>query len=370
MATDPTPATPDGAPSAPAPAHVTTAQVIKVLAGIVIIAAGIYYARGLIVWVALAAFLAMVCSKPVQWLRDRKVPAGLAVAIVLLCLVALMILTLGLVGSAAAGFSQALPKYQDNLNGIIEGVVAQVERLGGKVDAESLQSMVNSRKLLGLLSSLLGSLFEALSNTFLIFLLVAFMLADAASLPARLRLAFGGPGADLRRFHQVIDSVNTYLWVKTWISLLTGLLVGIGTAILGLDFAILWGFLAFVFNYIPNIGSLIAAVPAVLLAFLQGGWDMAIWTAVIFLVVNNVIGNVVEPRVLGQKMGLSSLVVFLSLLIWSALLGPVGMLLSVPLTMVIKIALESTPDGQGIAALLGDDAGGAEEPAAAAEYPG
>jgi predicted PurR-regulated permease PerM len=190
----------------------------------------------------------------------------------------------------------------------------------------------------------------------LILLLVAFMLADAASLPSRLRAAFGGENADLSRFYQVADSVNTYLWVKTWISLLTGVLIGGITALLGLDFAILWGFLAFIFNYIPNIGSLIAAIPAVLLGLLQGGWDLALWTAVVFLVVNNVIGNVVEPRVLGRKMGLSSLVVFLSLLIWSALLGPIGMLLSVPLTMVIKIALESTPDGKGIAALLGDEA--------------
>ena len=124
-------------------------------------------------------------------------------------------------------------------------------------------------------------------------------------------------------------------------------------AIIGLDFPILWGFLAFIFNFIPNIGSLIAAVPAVLLALLQGGWDLALITGVGFLVVNNVIGNVVEPRVLGQKMGLTSFVVFLSLLVWSWLWGPIGMLLSVPLTMVMKIALESMPDGKRIAALLG-----------------
>ena len=352
--------TPDTTSAAPEKEHVTSAQVIKVLAGLVIIAAGIYYARSLLVWVALAAFISMVCSKPIGWLKEKGVGGGLAIGIVLVCVIGLMLLTVALVGTAAAGFSKALPTYQENLNTLVQGAVHQIERLGGKVDDESLKNLVDSRRLVGLVSGLIGSLIGALSNTVLILLLVAFMLADSASLPERLRKAFGGPDADLSRFYQVTDSVNTYLWVKTWISLLTGLFVGIGTAILGLDFAILWGFLAFVFNYIPNIGSLIAAIPAVILALLQGGWDMAIWTAVIFLVVNNVIGNVLEPRMLGQKMGLSSLVVFLSLLIWSALLGPIGMLLSVPLTMVIKIALESTPDGQGVAALL---AGGTDEDA-------
>lgn len=347
----PTPA-PD--PS-PVPEHISAARVLVILASLAIVVTGIYLAGSLLVWIALAAFLAMVCSKPIGWLKRKGLNGTLALCVVLLVLVGAMALTVALVGSTAAEFSQSLPRYQERFTAIVSGAIAQIEKLGIDLDDDSLKQAFDSRKIVGLVSSLIGGVIGALSNTFMILLLVAFMLADATSLPTRLRKAFGGPGADLHRFYQVTDSVNTYLWVKTWISLLTGVCIGVGTAILGLDFPILWGFLAFIFNFIPNIGSLIAAVPAVLLGLVQGGWEMALWTAAIFLVVNNVIGNVVEPRVLGQKMGLSSLVVFLSLLVWSALLGPIGMILSVPLTMVIKIALESTPDGRGIAALLGDE---------------
>ena len=211
----------------------------------------------------------------------------------------------------------------------------------------------DTKRLFELISSVIKSLIGALSDMLMILLLVIFMLADAETLPARLRTALGGSGADLSRFYEVTASVNTYLWVKTWISLLTGVFVGIFTAVIGLDFPFLWGFLAFVFNYIPNIGSLIAAIPAVLLGLLQGGWDLALIVGIGFLVINNVIGNVVEPRILGKRMGLTIFVVFLSLIVWSWLWGPIGMLLSVPLTLIIKIALESTPDGKAFAALLG-----------------
>ena len=117
----------------------------------------------------------------------------------------------------------------------------------------------------------------------------------------------------------------------------------------------LWAVLAFLFNYIPNIGSIIAAVPAVLLAFVQLGPATASFTALGFVVSNMVMGNVIEPRYMGRGLGLSTLVVFLSLIFWGWLLGTVGMLLSVPLTMIVKIALESSPDTRWVALLLASD---------------
>lgn len=343
---------------APAPerSHVTVAYLVKVGAGIVILTAGLKLASSLFVPIALAAFLAMICNKPVAWLTRKGVPAGLAIGLVLIALSVLLLLTAVLVGGSASEFTAEVPKYQKNLDSIVGGLVGKLDDLGIDVDETKAQMAFDSKRLLELVSDVIKSLIGALSDVFMILLLVIFMLADAQSLPARLRAAYGGPDADLSRFHRVAESVNTYLWVKTWVSALTGLCIGVFAAVIGLDFPFLWGFLAFIFNFIPNIGSLIAAVPAVLLALLQGGWDLALITGVGFLVVNNVIGNVVEPRVLGQKMGLTSLVVFLSLLVWSWLWGPIGMLLSVPLTMVIKIALESMPDGKRIAALLGPTA--------------
>jgi predicted PurR-regulated permease PerM len=139
------------------------------------------------------------------------------------------------------------------------------------------------------------------------------------------------------------------------VSLGTGLCVSIGLFFLGLDYAPLWGLLAFLFNYIPNVGSIIAAVPAVLLAVVQLDLGHALLVAALYLIVNVIMGNAVEPRLMGQKLGLSALVIFISLVFWGWVLGPVGMLLSVPLTMVVKIALEVNESTRWLAILLSSD---------------
>ena len=134
---------------------------------------------------------------------------------------------------------------------------------------------------------------------------------------------------------------------------MTGLLIWICLAIIGVDYAIIWALIAFLLNYIPNIGSLIAAIPAILFSYVQLGFNGAIWTTIVFVAVNTVIGNVIEPRVMGKGLGLSTFVVFWSLLFWGFVLGTIGMFLSVPLTMAIKIMLAQNGQTRWIAILLG-----------------
>ncbi|MBA7685918.1 AI-2 transport protein TqsA [subsurface metagenome] len=141
--------------------------------------------------------------------------------------------------------------------------------------------------------------------------------------------------------------------IKTLVSLATGVLVTIWIAIIGVDYPLLWGLLAFALNYVPNIGSIIAAIPVVLLATIQLGIIQAVAVAIGYLAVNLVMGNVIEPRFMGRGLGLSTLVVFLSLIFWGWILGPVGMLLSVPLTITAKIALDSSEETRWIGVLLG-----------------
>jgi predicted PurR-regulated permease PerM len=131
-------------------------------------------------------------------------------------------------------------------------------------------------------------------------------------------------------------------------------------AVVGVDFPVLWGVLAFFLNYVPNIGSIVAAIPPTLLALLGlgGGASFAILTG--YVVINNVLGNIVEPRVMGQGLGLSPFAVLLSLVFWGWVLGPIGMLLSIPLTMAVKIAMESGDQTRWIAVLLGPGAAAAE----------
>jgi predicted PurR-regulated permease PerM len=174
-----------------------------------------------------------------------------------------------------------------------------------------------------------------------------------SSFPVKLRAILGSSDPSLANFDQVIGEVKHYLSLKTLTSLATGVAIAVWLAAMGVDYALLWGLLAFMLNFVPNIGSIIAAIPAVLLALIQLGLGSAVFAAIAFLVVNVVIGVVIEPRLMGYRMGLSTLVVFLSLIFWGWVLGPIGMLLSVPLTMTVKIVLQSNESTRWMAILLG-----------------
>ena len=174
-------------------------------------------------------------------------------------------------------------------------------------------------------------------------------------MPRRVHVALADPEMKLHHIDRFIKSVNSYLVIKTLVSLGTGLLIGGWLWFLGVDHFLLWAVLAFLLNYIPNIGSIIAAIPAVLMAFVQFGFGVAGLVAGGFILVNTVMGNMVEPRLMGRGLGLSTLVVFLSLIFWGWLLGSVGMLLSVPLTMIVKIALETRTETNWLAILLSSD---------------
>jgi predicted PurR-regulated permease PerM len=189
----------------------------------------------------------------------------------------------------------------------------------------------------------------------LILLTVVFILLEVQSFPVKVRALTGAGSHGPSQLNRLFESVKKYVAVKTLVSLLTGLSVGIMLLVIGVDFPLLWATLAFFLNYVPTIGSLIAAIPTVLLALVQLGTTAAVATAAGYLVINTLLGNVIEPRVMGRSVGLSPLVVFLSLVFWGWVLGPVGMLLSVPLTMVVKIALEGNPQTRALALLLGTE---------------
>ena len=203
-----------------------------------------------------------------------------------------------------------------------------------------------------LVAKMLSGLGGVLTNSFLILLTVIFILLEASSFPRKVRAAFGDPKNSLSQFSKITEAVNNYLAIKTLVSLGTGVVVTIWVGLLGIDFPVVWGLLAFLLNFIPNLGSIISAVPPVLLGYIQFGIGRALIVAAGYAVVNVVFGNWVEPKLMGRKLGLSTLVVFLSLVFWGWVWGPAGMLLSVPMTMVVKIALESHPSTKWISILL------------------
>jgi len=204
-----------------------------------------------------------------------------------------------------------------------------------------------------LIGALLTSVANLVSTSLLVLLLVVFMLVEIGRWRLKICYALGDPQADLRRFSNAAREVQKDLLVKTGANAATGLLCGAWAAVIGVDFPILWGLIAFMLNYIPTLGSIITSVPPILLSLLMFGPGTAIGTAAGFIMINVTLGNVVEPRIMGRALGLSPLVVLVSMVFWWWLWGPVGALLSAPLTMMVKIVLANTTDLRWIAILLG-----------------
>jgi predicted PurR-regulated permease PerM len=194
-----------------------------------------------------------------------------------------------------------------------------------------------------------------LTNVFLIFFTMIFILLEASSVKTKVQAAFGRKAASFQRPREFMTNLGRYLGIKTIVSFATGFLVWLLTWTIGLDFPLLWGMLAFLLNYVPTIGSIIAAVPAILLALVQLGPGAALATLTGFVGINVLFGNFIEPRLMGYGVGISPLVVFVGLFFWGWVFGPVGMLLSVPLTMTLKLALESDEGTRWIAIFLGSE---------------
>ncbi|WP_321390131.1 AI-2E family transporter [uncultured Desulfuromusa sp.] len=332
-----------------------SAGFILTLAALIIIIAGLKTAQALLVPFLLAFFISVICAGPFFWLQQRKIPAPVALLLVISVVMLGGLVVVTLIGTSVNDFTNELPVYQDKLRIQTLTLFDWLDKLGIKISKQILLEHFNPGSIMQSAASMLATAGGVLTNSFMIMLTVVFILFEAAGMPNKLRAALPDADSSLASFEKFSTSVRQYLVIKTIVSLGTGLVVTIGLLLLGLDYAPLWGMIAFLLNYVPNIGSIIAAIPAILLAVVQLGPIHALLVAVLYLVTNVVMGNAVEPRMMGQKLGLSALVIFISLVFWGWVLGPVGMLLSVPLTMVVKIALEVNDSTRWMAILLSSD---------------
>jgi predicted PurR-regulated permease PerM len=311
-------------------------------------------AQSVVIPVLMAGFLAVVADVPVAWLHRRGVPRIAAILLVV-TVVALLVLATGvLVGSSLQQLAQRAPEYQHKIRQQVDSLLTGVETSPLRDQIATVLTKTSPEKALGLAVSVLGGVGDLFGRIFVILLLMILMIVEAPSFEAKAE-ALGSSRGSLA---SLTRSVRGYLAIKSVTSLATGIVVGLLLAVLGVDFAALWGLLAFLFNYVPTVGSILAAVPPVLLGLIQSGPGLALAVLALYLVVNLVIGNVLEPRIMGEGLGLSTFVVLLSLLLWGWVLGPIGMLLSVPLTTAVKMGLETNDDTKKIAQLLGRGAAG------------
>lgn len=338
----------------PLPQEKIGQNILLKLATLVVILGGIKLSAEIVVPFLMALFFAIVLNPLVSWLMRRKMRRGVAIFLVVMVVLIGLALLIAMIAGSLQEFSEVYPQLQAQTEQKLAVVQHFAARFHVVISPESLAQRLDPNAVMNVATTMLGQFSGAMAQIVLVMMTVIFMLFEVHHLPYKLRYALVNPQIRIAGMHKALKGVTHYLALKTLISLATGLLVWLALLALGVKFALLWGVVAFVLNFVPNIGPVIAGIPPVLQALLLNTPLEAGLVAALFIAIHMLLGNLLEPRVMGRGLGLSSLVVFLSLIFWGWLLGPVGMLLSVPLTSVCKILMETTPGGGKLAILLGN----------------
>ena len=333
-------------------------------AALVVVIWGVNQAQAAMVSSLVAVFLAALGTPPVLWLERKRLPPALAVLGVLAVMMAVLLVVGVFVGTSLSGFNASLPAYQQSIQAQASSITAALAGKGFAVTDKVLIEYLNPAAAMRYAAEALGGLGAAVSNVVLLLLTVMFILLEASSFPVKLRAVLGDPRQRFPEFTRFVGEIQRYMLVKTALAAAAGLLLGIWLAVLGIDSPVLWGFLAFLLLYIPHVGSILAGIPAVSLTLVQFGPGRAALVAAGYVAVNFILGNVVEPKLMGKKLSLSTLVVFLSLVFWGRMLGLPGAVLCIPLTLALKFAAESHTGTRWLAILLGPEAPAKDVPPA------
>ena len=331
------------------------ARALIVTAAIAIVVIFLELTASIVAPMLLAVFIAIVATPPLRWMRRFGMPKWAALAFIVFVLLDVGSLFLLVFTGALEGFRDSLPGYRERFMLLSEQFGGWLEAAGMAGSREAVPDIFDSARVSALVRTILSNVSGLFGTGLLILLAVVFMLLEAPNLSAKLQTAFHFTEEAEARLRRVLSAVSQYMAIKSLTSLATAVCVWILLWFFGIDFAVLWALLAFLFNFIPFVGALLMMIPPVLLALVQTDLGTALMVAAGILVVNTVIGSILEPKIMGRGLGISTLAVFLSLLFWGWVLGTVGVFLSVPLTMALMIALEASPQTRPIAILLGPE---------------
>ncbi|MFC7338629.1 AI-2E family transporter [Haloferula chungangensis] len=303
--------------------------------------------------VLLSLLIVTIASPPLQWLRKLGVSTGASVLLGIIVVIVVLSASSVLLSAALNRFSEALPLYHDQLVEHSDRLDVWLAAKGIDPHKGGVLHHFTPERINHLTESAITHMGSAVSNALLVLFVVIFMLAEATHFSRKLAKVMGTGGAAAPALAHLLRDIHLYITTKAVVSALTGILIWIGLSIFGLEYAGLWGFLAFMFNFIPSFGSIVAAVPPVLLALLHGSPIYAGGVVLLFLAVNILIGNMLEPIVVGRALGLSAVTVLLSLVFWGWMFGVVGMLVSVPLSMAVRAFADAYPPTRWLAVLMG-----------------
>ncbi len=303
----------------------------------------------------LAIFLSYIVNPVLEFLTRRKIPRSLAVIVLILATFSLMYLLGVVFYSSGKAFAAEIPKYGEQFQALVAKLEAS-RLLGAHWRLSTLLGSFNAEKIASIAVAALGPFFSFLSTLLLVLVFLVFILAGRGRLAGKIERSFS-PG-QAKRIAGILEKIDgqieKYLAIKTVICAMNGIVVGVVLALFGVDFAVVFGFLAFLLNYIPNIGSTVATAVPILIAFFQYG---SVWRCLAILAIvvalDNLMGNFLEPKLMGKGLGLSPLVIIFSLIFWGWLWGIPGMVLSVPITAVIRIVCGNVPSLRPVAELMG-----------------
>jgi len=312
----------------------------------------------ILVPLVIAIFLSRIFSPLNAALRRRRVPAALSILLVLVLVSIAIAIFFWVMYTSAQSFKDALPQYQARLKAMLDGITgwlaASFPRVAAQVQHYQWEKVVEVSSLTGFLAGTVGSVLLFLEDSFLVLLFLVFLLSGSEAFPAKLRRAFAAENAErLGAVMRNIESqVRRYLLTKTVVNLVTGGLVAILFALFGVDFPLLWGLVTFLAHYIPSIGAVVSVALPTIFLFLQLTPGTASLIAALSAGLQFFIGNVAEPRVMGESLDLSPLLVLLALIFWGWLWGPWGMVLAVPMTSTLKIVCENVEPLRPLATLM------------------
>ena len=326
----------------------------------VVVIGGAKLAAPVLVPFFLSLFIAIVLLAPVKALTSRGVPHWLSVLVVMSAALLFFAAIFFIVGAATTNFAADLPEYKLKFGTLTATAAVWFDENGVDVSAAGLQSALHPEKLISYFQTFIGDIGNMLGSVLLITLTVIFMISDSAlysrKLAARGR-RLGRSAEELAKLSALFRSLSVYTKIMAEVSLLTGVLIWLGLTMMGVKYPVLWGLLAFLLNFIPTIGSIIAAVPVLLLALISQDVVLLMMIIGLYLAVNVVVGNFLQPVWMGGEVGLSTISVFLSMVFWGWLFGPVGMFLSVPLTIVLRYVTMRNPSTRWLSILLSNESG-------------
>lgn len=293
----------------------------------------------------LAALIA-ICVAPLRaYLLKRGLPRGLALALVLVIVIAVGAALVTFIGVSANQLIRKLPDYEQQIQGLQANVLGQIERFGLSEEATLAIETFDVRSLIPLATNILSAIGDSLGNVLLIFLFLFYMLMDAPNIPGRLRAVLPADSRWLEKATEFIFSVQRYMILRTVFGVIIAILQTVVMLVMGVDFAVQWGVLAVITNYIPNVGFILGLIPPLAVTLLEHGPVAAVALLVIYSVINTIFENFVAPRFMAEDLGITSLFIFLSLIFWTWVLGASGALLAVPLTLLVQIMLLKGEEG-------------------------